>query len=141
MTDHDVADPDPTLTEMLRSLMPLAATLGFEGLDGSAAEVRLRGVWDESRCTVGGALHGGFLMSLADCAAAACASFNLPEGAGTTTIEAKTNFMRAVREGSVTAIARPIHVGGTTIVLQTDVLRDDGELVTRTTQTQAVLRP
>jgi uncharacterized protein (TIGR00369 family) len=68
-----------------------------------------------------------------------CAFLNLPDGARTTTIESKTNFLGAVREGDVLARARPLHVGKTTIVVETDVFDANGRRVARTTQTQAVL--
>jgi uncharacterized protein (TIGR00369 family) len=78
-------------------------------------------------------------MTLADTAAAALAFLNVPEGASTATIEAKTNFLAAVRKGCVTARAELVHKGRTTIVLQVDVRDDDGRLVSRTLQTQAVI--
>ena len=67
---------------------------------------------------------------------------NLPVGAsGTATIESKTNFLGAVRGGVVTAVSTPLHSGGTTIVVETDVRDEGGKLVARVTQTQLVLRP
>lgn len=51
--------------------------------------------------------------------------------------EAKTNFMRALRDGVVSATTRPLHVGRTIIVLETELTRHDGALVAKTTQTQA----
>src|SRR5205085_9035906 len=98
-----------------------------------------RVAWAESRCTSFGVMHGCVLMSLADSVAAFCAVLNPPEGAGTSTIESKTNFLRAVRSGHVEARARPLHVGRTTIVLDTELRDDQGKLVARVTQTQAVL--
>jgi uncharacterized protein (TIGR00369 family) len=81
-------------------------------------------------------------MALADSAGGACAFTNLPEGAtGTSTIESKTNFLGAVRGGVVHATAAPLHVGSTTIVVETEVRDDDGRLVMKTTQTQIVLKP
>jgi len=80
-------------------------------------------------------------MSLADSMGALCAFLNLPPGAGTSTIESKTNFFRAVRSGTVEAVARPLHVGRTTVVVQTDLLDDQGRRVAQVTQTQAVLAP
>jgi uncharacterized protein (TIGR00369 family) len=132
---------DDALTAMLHEMMPLTALLGFEGIESGQGRVVVRGEWAAERCTAGGSLHGAFLMALADSAAATCAFLNLPDGAVTTTIEAKTNFLRAVSGGAVLATATPVHVGRTTIVLQTDVTRHDGKLVTRTTQTQAVIGP
>jgi 1,4-dihydroxy-2-naphthoyl-CoA hydrolase len=80
-------------------------------------------------------------MALADSAGGLCAFLNLPAGsAGTATIESKTNFFGAVRDGTVVAAARPLHTGSTTIVIETEVRAGD-RLVAKTTQTQAVKRP
>ena len=89
--------------------MPFGATLGLEIVAASRDEVQARLVWEERLCTAGGILHGGALMSLADTAGAYLAFLNLPDGAGgTATIESKTNFFRAVREGHVaSALAAP----------------------------------
>jgi uncharacterized protein (TIGR00369 family) len=124
----------------LARLMPFASVLGMELLGSQPGEVRAPVAWDPSRCTAGGVLHGGVLMGLADSAGATCAFLNLPEGsAGTATIESKTNFLRAVSDGHVEAVARPLHVGRTTIVVDTELRDAAGRLVARTTQTQAVL--
>jgi uncharacterized protein (TIGR00369 family) len=81
-------------------------------------------------------------MALADSLGAICAYLNLPEGAtATSTIESKTNFFRGVRAGHVEATSRPLHVGRTTIVVQTDLLDADGKRAAQVTQTQAVIRP
>ena len=127
-------------TSTLRQAAPFAGELGAEVISASPEEVRLRLEWTAERTTVGGAMHGGALMSLADMAGAVCAFLNLPDGAaGTTTIESKTNFLRALRDGYVEAVSRPLHTGRTTIVVDTDLLDANGRLVARTTQTQAVL--
>ena len=131
---------DASLTAMIREAMPLAALLGFEAVEGGSDAVVLQGSWTEERCTAAGVLHGGYLMALADSAAATLAFLNLPEGATTSTIEAKTNFLAAVRDGVVTARAELVHKGRTTIVVQTDVADAAGRLISRTLQTQAVLR-
>lgn len=127
------------LTTLIRDAMPLASLLGFEALKGGQEHVAVRGSWAPAHCTAGGVLHGGYLMALADVAAATLAFLNVPPGAKTATIEAKTNFLAAVREGAVTARAELVHKGRTTIVLQVDVRDDAGRLVTRTLQTQAVI--
>ena len=122
--------------------MPLCATLGMVPRTGSPAEVSLSLTWAPELCTSGGILHGGVLMALADSAGGTCAFLNLPEGAtGTSTIESKTNFLGAVRGGTVTATTRPLHVGRTTIVVETEVRDERGTLVAKVTQTQAVLQP
>jgi 1,4-dihydroxy-2-naphthoyl-CoA hydrolase len=120
--------------------MPFAQEIGIELVDARADEVRARLQWSERLCTMAGVMHGGVLMSLADTAGAMCAFLNLPQGAVTSTIESKTNFFRAVREGHVEAVARPLHVGRSTIVIQTDLLDASRHRVAQVTQTQAVLQ-
>jgi 1,4-dihydroxy-2-naphthoyl-CoA hydrolase len=123
-------------------LMPLAATLGIHSDEYTPERVVLSLEWAPSLCTAGGILHGGVIMALADSAGGACAYLNLPADAvGTSTIESKTNFLGAVREGRVTATATPLHRGGTTIVVETAVRDQAGKLIAKVTQTQLVLRP
>jgi 1,4-dihydroxy-2-naphthoyl-CoA hydrolase len=131
--------PDDALTALAHDQMPFTAALGLRIERGSADEVVASADWSADRCTAGGVLHGGFLMALADSVGAMCAVQNLPAGAVTSTIESKTNFFRGVPDGSVTITSVPLHVGRTTIVVQTDIARADGKRVTRTTQTQAVI--
>lgn len=119
--------------------MPFSVACGVEVDGASPEEVTGRLAWQEDRCTVGGVLHGGTLMTLADSLGAICAFLNLPEGATTSTVESKINFMRAVRGGAARATTRPLHVGRQTIVVQTEIRDDDGKLVAFVTQTQAVL--
>jgi uncharacterized protein (TIGR00369 family) len=128
--------------EQLRDLMPFAALVGLELLQAESALVRGQLAWSPERCTAAGVMHGGALMALADTCGAVCAFLNLPEGAqGTTTIESKTNFLRAVRGGTVTASTRPLHAGRTLAVLETELTRDDGALVAKVTQSQAFQYP
>ena len=119
--------------------MPFAAALGVV-LDAAAAdEVRGRLAWAQERCTTAGIMHGGALMGLADTLGGLCAFLNLPPGAGTATISSSTVFTRAVREGEVSAISRPLHIGRTTIAVQTDLADGAGRRVAQVTQVQAVL--
>jgi len=128
------------LAELL-AVIPFAVTLGMELVSATADEVVGRLDWREDLCTAGGALNGGALMSLADNTAGMCAFLNLPAGAGTATISSSTNFLRGVREGSVTATSRPLRVGRTVIVVETELRDADGRLVAHTTQAQAVIGP
>jgi 1,4-dihydroxy-2-naphthoyl-CoA hydrolase len=123
----------------LVSLMPFAQAIGIEVESATAAEVRGGFDWAPERCTTGRVVHGGALMALADCLGAACAYLNLPDGAVTSTIESKTNFFRGLRGGRATATSTPLHVGRTTIVVQTDIRDDRGKRVALVTQTQAVI--
>lgn len=131
---------DEELTRNVRAAMPYADTLGLELLSASPDDVRGRVAWEERLTTAAGLLHGGVLMGLADAVGAYCAFLNLPEGStSTATIESKTNFFRAVRDGHVDARSRPLHRGRTTIVVETDLHDAAGKHVARVTQTQAVL--
>lgn len=130
---------DDALTKLAHDQMPFTVQLGLEIEKGSKDEVVGRATWAAERCTAGGVVHGGYLMALADSVGAICAVQNLPDGAITSTIESKTNFFRGVTEGEIRITSVPLHVGRTTIVIQTDVTRADGKPVTRTTQTQAVI--
>lgn len=123
-------------------MMPLCASLGIAAREFAAEAVVLELEWRPDLCTSNGVLHGGVIMTLADSSGAGCAFLNLPDGAiGTSTIESKTNFLGAVKGGSVTARSAALHVGSTTIVVETEVRNDAGRLVAKVTQTQAVLRP
>lgn len=125
----------------LAASMPLAVELGINLESATREQVVGTMPFDERWCTVGNLLHGGALMAFADSLGAVCAFLNLPEGAGTSTIESKTNFFRGVRSGTVTGTSTPLHAGRTTVVVQTDLRDDDGRRVALVTQTQAVLHP
>jgi uncharacterized protein (TIGR00369 family) len=121
------------------ALMPFAATVGVQIDDAAPEQVTGRLPYDPSRTTTGGALHGGALMTLADSVGAVCAFLNLPQGAGTSTTSSSTVFLRGVRSGEVTAVARPLHVGRRTIAVTTELRDEAGKLVAQVTQSQAVL--
>lgn len=133
-----IEDPD---LEALRDLVPFAATLGMDLSMATASEVQGTLAWSTELCTVGGVLHGGALMALADNVGALVAYLNLPDGATTSTIESKTNFFRAVTEGRVRAVARPLHVGRSTIAVRTELFDGADRLVAHVVQTQSVLSP
>jgi uncharacterized protein (TIGR00369 family) len=133
-----IADAD--LTKFMHETMPFTAALGCQALAAGPEEVRARVDWSPDRCTLGGVLHGGVTMALADSTGAWCAFLNLPTGASTTTIESKTNFLRAVRSGYVEAVSRPLHIGRTIVVVDTELRDAEGRLAARVSQTQAVLR-
>ena len=123
----------------LVAMMPFAAGLGLVLDAAEPDEVRGRLAWTPELCTTGGLLHGGALIALADSLGGICAFLNLPPGVRTATTSSATVFTRAVRDGEVTAVARPLHVGRTVIVVQTDLSDQTGRRVAQVTQTQAVL--
>ena len=138
MVSENEATAAPEL-EAAVAQMPFAAALGMVLDAAGADEVRGRLAWAPERCTTAGTMHGGALMALADSLGGLCAFLNLPAGAGTATISSSTVFTRAVREGEVIAVTRPLHVGRSTVVVQTDLADQAGRRVAQVTQVQAVL--
>lgn len=127
-------------TEFMQSNMPFTVQLDLRVVSASAEKTVTMSSWSADRCTVGGVLHGGFLLACIDSTGGLAAFHNLPSGAvGTSTIESKTNFLRGVKGGDITITAVPVHVGRTTVVLDITVTDDRGRAVTKTLQTQAVL--
>ncbi|HVE03476.1 MAG TPA: PaaI family thioesterase [Rhizomicrobium sp.] len=121
---------------------PFPTLMGVEVLSAEKDAVRAKLVVRPDLCTAGNIMHGGAIMAFADTLGAIGTVLNIPREAGTTTIESKTNFLSAAREGTtVHAEATPIHVGKKTCVFQTRITREDGKLVAIVTQTQMVLLP
>ena len=121
--------------------MPFAEFKGVTFTEASPEKVVARMLVRPELCTLGHILHGGAVMALADSVGAAATVINLPEEAkGTTTIESKTNFIGAAKEGAtVIATATPVHRGRRTQVWQTRLETEEGKLVAVVTQTQMVL--
>jgi 1,4-dihydroxy-2-naphthoyl-CoA hydrolase len=120
--------------------LPFAKLLGIEYVSASRDKVVAELTVREELCTRPAVLHGGAIMAFADTLGAAATVLNLPEGAGTTTIESKTNFIAAVPLGArITGEATPVHRGRRTMVWQTRIATAEGKLVALVTQTQMVL--
>ena len=117
----------------------LAELLGIRFIEASPDRVVAELAIKEELRTVGGALHGGSLMALADTVGAAATIMNLPPEATTTTLESKTNFLAAGQAGVVRAEAIPLHRGKRTMVWQTRITDEAGRLLSLTIQTQMVL--
>ena len=119
---------------------PFPQLIGVEITEATPERVRARLKVRPELCRSGGVMHGGATMSFADMVASIGAFMNLPEGAATTTIESKTNFISAAKEGSIVeAEAVPLHAGRRSSVWQTSVKREDGKLVAVVIQTQMVI--
>jgi uncharacterized protein (TIGR00369 family) len=118
-------------------------TLGLRLVSAEKDSVRAELMVTQELCTMPQpVLHGGAIMSIADTLGAVATFLNLPPGAGTTTLESKTNFLGAAPVGSkVIGECTPVHVGKSTMVWQTRITLEDGKLVALVTQTQMVLAP
>ena len=88
-----------------------------------------------------GFLHAGSIVTLADTLAGYAAMAHLPEnGKSFTTLEFKSNFVRAIREGTLKAECTAEHLGRTTQVWRVEVLDGaSGKKVALFSCTQLVL--
>ena len=128
------------LSTLEQTKLPFADLLGIRFLNATKDEVRAEMIVKDELCTRPAVLHGGALMTLADTLGACAAFLNLPEGAGTTTIESKTNFFAPAPVGTkVLAECTPLHRGKRTQVWQTRITSEQGRLLAMVTQTQIVL--
>ena len=122
------------------NIMPLARLMGIKLVEQTPDRVVAEMVVREDLCTTNSILHGGAYMAFADTIGAVATVLNLPAGAGTTTVESKTNFISAIKAGEVArAECTPVHRGKTTQVWTTRILGPDGKLAAIITQTQLVL--
>ena len=119
---------------------PFPRLIGMTVVEATKSVVRGRILVRPEICTASHIMHGGAIMAFADTLGAIGAVLNLPEGARTTTIESKTNFVGAAKEGTIVlAESVPLHVGRRSSVWQTRLTREDSSLVAVVTQTQLVL--
>ncbi len=130
------------IDELEQQASPFAKLLGVRFVtaerDRLVAELDVR----DDLCTTPAIMHGGALMAFADTLGASATFLNLPPGAGTTTLESKTNFFAPAPVGStVTGECLPLHRGRRTMVWQTRITNADGRLLVQVTQTQMVLEP
>ena len=127
-------------TREILSSQPFPRLMGVEVIEAAKQKVRAKLVVRPELCTAASILHGGAIMAFADTLGAIGAFLNLPAGAGTTTLESKTNFISSAKEGTtVVGEATPLHLGRRSSVWTTRILREDGKLVAIVTQTQMVL--
>jgi uncharacterized protein (TIGR00369 family) len=127
-----------SIQERIRGLFPDLMGIKFTDVtpDKVIAQLAVR----KDLCTIGDNLHGGAIMAFADTLGATVAILNMPQGARTTTIESKTNFIGGAPLGTrVVGESVPVHKGRTTVVCQTTIRSEAGKLVALVTQTQLVI--
>ena len=121
----------------------LPGHLGILITHAADAEFRAELAINETHMAPNGFLHAGTVVTLADtCAGYGCVA-SLPPGAvGFTTIELKSNFLGTARDGTILAVAKPVHVGKTTQVWDAVVThRESGKTVALFRCTQMILYP
>ena len=120
--------------------LPFAELLGIVFVSASPDRIVAEMTVREDLCTTPAVLHGGAIMAFADTLGAMGTIVNLPQGAGTTTVESKTNFVAPAPVGTrVIGETMPVHRGRRTMIWQTRISTSEGRLVALVTQTQLVL--
>jgi uncharacterized protein (TIGR00369 family) len=120
--------------------LPFAELLGIAFVSASPDRIVAEMTVREDLCTTPAVLHGGAIMAFADTLGAMGTIVNLPQGAGTTTVESKTNFVAPAPVGTrVIGETTPVHRGRRTMIWQTRISTTEGRLVALVTQTQLVL--
>lgn len=133
---------DAVATMQQRNKGLFGGMLGVRFLEATPERVTAELLVRDDMCTVPGIMHGGAMMAFADELGGTATGLNLPPGAGTTTIESKTNFFAPGRAGeTVRAECIALHRGKRTMVWQTRVTSAEGRLLAVVTQTQIVLEP
>ncbi|MEM6726330.1 MAG: PaaI family thioesterase [Bacteroidota bacterium] len=96
--------------------------LGIEILEVSQGLLRAKMDIRPEFFAPNGFLHAGSIVTLADTVAGYATMAHLPENAKSfTTLELKSNFLGAARDGFIECEARPEHMGRTTQVWKVDV--------------------
>jgi 1,4-dihydroxy-2-naphthoyl-CoA hydrolase len=120
--------------------LPFAELLGIRFLSATPERLTAELLVRDDLCTRPAVLHGGAIMAFADTLGACATTLNLPEGASTTTIESKTNFLASAPVGTkIIGECLALHRGKRTMVWQTRVTSAEGRLIAVVTQTQMVL--
>ena len=120
--------------------LPFSDLLGIEFVSADKDRVVAELIVRAELCTQPAVMHGGAIMAFADTLGAAGTILNLSEGAGTTTLESKTNFIAGAPLGSrLIGEALPVHRGRRTQVWTTRIATAEGRLIAIVTQTQMVL--
>src|SRR5437870_13742915 len=125
-----------TILELARKMQrgeapppPIGLLLGFALKEIEPGRAVFEMEADERHHNPMGTLHGGVYCDLADAAMGYAAT--LAEGESFTTVELKINFLRAVRQGKLTAEARVVKAGSALGYVECDVTDEGGRLVAR----------
>lgn len=86
-----------------------------------------------------GLMHGGVSLALAESAASIGGNVACAEGKAALGQEINANHLRSVREGTVRAVATPVHIGRTSQVWAIEVRDDAGQLICISRCTLAVI--
>lgn len=108
----------------------LMTSLGIEFIKTEKDNVTLTMPVDERTHQPAGFLHGGASVLLAETAASIGGFMNINQETELVFgIEINANHIKSKREGLVTAVATPIHIGKTTMVWNIRITDEENELI------------
>jgi uncharacterized protein (TIGR00369 family) len=149
MSDGSTTDDRSAITpENVRAFLgdSFPGHLSIEPLEIEDTHSRGRIVVDRRHLHPGGYVHGGVWTALGDTVAAWATFRSIPPGHNFTTIELKLNVFSAGLEGDeIVAVAEPLHVGRSTVVIEVRIERfragEEPRLAANLIVTQFVLPP
>lgn len=110
--------------------MDLMTSLGIEFIKTEKDNVTLTMPVDERTHQPAGFLHGGASVLLAETAASIGGFMNINQETELVFgIEINANHIKSKREGLVTAVATPIHIGKTTMVWNIRITDEENDLI------------
>jgi uncharacterized protein (TIGR00369 family) len=120
---------------------PIAQLLGFSLVEVEPGHAVFECTPGEQHYNPIGVVHGGFAMTLLDSALGCCVQTMMPDKTGYTTLEAKTNLVRAITvdTGRVRAIGKVLHVGRRVATAEARLEDLSGKLYAHATTTCMVL--
>lgn len=121
---------------------PAAALLGMQLDEVEPGRTVFSMLSEEMHENPMGTMHGGIVATLVDTAMGCALSSQLPADAGFTTLELKTNFVRAITQatGRIYAEGSVLHSGGRIATTEARVHGADGTLYAHATSTCLILR-
>jgi len=120
---------------------PIAQLMGFRLTEVEPGHAVFEITPGEQHYNPIGVVHGGLAMTLLDSAMGVCVHTRLPAGTGYTTLEAKTNLVRAITDktGRLRAIGKVVHFGSRIATAEGRLEDAGGKLYAHATTTCIVL--
>ncbi len=118
----------------------MVAHIGIEFTEVGPDFIKARMPVDHRTVQVYGILHGGASVALAETVGSIASGMVIdPQKSICVGLEISANHIRSVREGFVTATARPLHLGNSTHVWDIKLLDENEKLVCVSRLTVAIL--
>jgi uncharacterized protein (TIGR00369 family) len=120
---------------------PICALLGYRLVEVEPGRAVFEITAGEQHYNPIGVVHGGIAMTLLDSAMGCAVHTQMPAGGGYTTLEAKTNLVRAITSetGRLRAIGKVVHLGKRVATTEGRLEDASGKLYAHATSTCLVL--